>query len=277
MNRIAVVGMAGNTAFLSVENLPAPGETAKARAVHFEPGGKGFNQAVAAARAGGEVSFLAAVGEDHAEEIAAFLEKDGIRATLVPKKGAGAYAAVVTDAAGANVVTVFQGPSLTPEDVFAFREEIGKADVLLLTNEVPEEVNAAAVKIAKDAGVFVILNPAPARELGAYLSENTDLFTPNEHETAGLEEKKNVVVTLGKEGCFARESGEKIPAFPVKKVVDTTGAGDTFNGVLARGIAAGVSLPEAIRAAVRAASVSTARPYAATAIPTAKETEDFTE
>lgn len=275
MHKIAVIGMVGNSAFLSVPAFHKAGETVAATAIHFEPGGKGFNQAVAAARFGAEVSFLGAVGAECYDEIVAFLKKDGITPVLPRKDEPTAYAAILTDAKGANRVTVYQGARLAEADVERFAACIAQADILLLNNEVPQTVNSRAIDIAKKHGTKVILNPAPSVSLSADILERVDLFTPNEHELSGLEEHDNVVVTLGDKGCLVKETGETVPAVKQKKVIDTTGAGDTFNGVLAAGLASGMPMKDAVLTAVAAAGVSVTRPYAATAIPYAAEVADY--
>ena len=272
MNKVAVIGMAGNSAFLSVDHFHAEGETVAAKAIHFEPGGKGFNQAVAAARHGAQVAFLCAVGREFRQEIEAFLRNDGILPVLCPKEDATAFASILTDAQGANQVTVYQGARLEEADVDRFALSIAEADVLLLNNEVPAVVNERAIALAKEHGAFVILNPAPAM---AAVPSGVDLFTPNEQESAPLAGRENMVVTLGERGCRICATGEVVPALRVDTVVDTTGAGDTFNGVLAAHLAAGEALRNGVEAAIRAAGVSVTRKYAATAIPTAEEVEAF--
>ncbi len=275
MSRIAVIGIIGNSVFLPVERFHEGGETVEASSVHFEPGGKGFNQAVAAARCGAEVSFLAAVGKENRKEFADFLDEEGIGHTLVFKAEPTAFAAIVTDKLGSNHVTVYQGAQLSRDDVLLFEEKIKSADILLLNNEVSEEVNIAAIKIAKENGVKCILNPAPARVADKYILDNVDLFTPNEHETLMIEEKRNVIVTLGKRGCLIKSTGEIIPAVNSGKTVDTTGAGDTFNGVLCAMLARGEDITRAATAANKVASVGVTRKYAVSSIPKRHEIENI--
>ena len=275
MSKIAVIGIVGNSVFLPVERFHEGGETVEASDIHFEPGGKGFNQAVAAKRCGVEVSFLAAVGRDSFSGFANFLSREGIKHTLALKDGSGAFAAIVTDKSGNNRVTVYQGAELTVEDVTAFEGEIASADILLINNEVPECVNIEAVRIAKAYGVKCILNPAPARKLDSFILENTFLFTPNEHETLGIENKNNVIVTLGKKGCLIKESGEIIPACNMGDVVDTTGAGDTFNGVLSAMIAEGKTITESAAIANRIAALGVTRKYAVSSIPSTDEIKTY--
>ena len=275
MSRIAVIGIIGNSVFLPVEKFHEGGETVEASSVHFEPGGKGFNQAVAAARCGAEVSFLAAVGMEYRKDFADFLNKEKISHTLVYKDESTAFAAIITDNSGANHVTVYQGAELSANDVILFEDKIKNADILLLNNEVSEEVNIAAIRIAKENGVKCILNPAPARVADKYILDNVDLFTPNEHETLMIEEKRNVIVTLGKRGCLIKSTGEIIPAVNSGKTVDTTGAGDTFNGVLCAMLARGEDITRAATAANKVASVGVTRKYAVSSIPKRHEIENI--
>jgi len=271
MSKVAVIGIVGNSVFLPVDKFHVGGETVEASSIHFEFGGKGFNQAVAARRCGAEVSFLAAIGEEYGAEVADFLDKEGIRHTLVHKAGSTAFAAIVTDQSGSNHVTVYQGVQLAAEDVAAFEAEIKSADILLLNNEVDEAVNVRAIEYAKKYGVRCILNPAPARESCPYIRNSVDLFTPNEHETLGIEDLENVLVTLGKRGCLIKSSETLIPAVDSGKPLDTTGAGDTFNGVLTAMLAEGYDIARAAQVANRVASVGVTRRYAVSSIPCEKE------
>lgn len=273
--KVAVIGLAGQSVFLPVKELGKAGETVIADAIHTEPGGKGFNQAVAAARYGADVAFLAAVGDDaYAGSIQSFLDGEKIGAYLCRKNDKTAFAAIVTDAAGNNCVTEYMGARLTEEDVASFGAEIVSSDILLLTNETPEKVNIAAARIAAANGVRVILNPAPQQTLSEEMLSLADWLTPNEHETTGLDGRQNVIETLGSRGCRLRATGEVVPAFSVE-AVDTTGAGDTFNGVLAAALAQGVSLSRAVRAANAAAGLSVMRRGAVGSIPSRAETENF--
>lgn len=274
MNRVAVIGIVGNSVFLPVRRFAREGETVEAASVHFEPGGKGFNQAVAAARYGAQVDFLAAVGKRDCRDVRAFLEKEGIRAVLVPKAEETAFAAIVTDESGKNTVTVFQGAHLAPSDVKAFETQIAEADILLLTNETDEEVNAEAVKTAKKYATRILLNPAPARKMCDDILNGADLFTPNEPEAYCVGSRENVIVTLGDKGCLLKKENKILPS-PAVAAIDTTGAGDTFNGVLAALIASGETIEGAAAAANKAAALEVTRKYAVSSIPTKEETEKF--
>lgn len=271
MTKIAVIGIIGNSVFLPVEEFHKGGETVEAHSLHFEPGGKGFNQAVAASRCGAEVSFLAAVGLEYRQDFADFLNKENIKHTLAFKDGSTAFAAIVTDRSGSNHVTVYQGAMLDEGDVLSFENEIKDADILLLNNEVPESVNIAALKLAKKHGTRCILNPAPARKTDSFIIDNVDLFTPNEHETLGIENRDNVIMTLGKRGCLIKATNELIDAESYGAPIDTTGAGDTFNGTLAAMIAEGRDAASSAKIANAVASLGVTRKYAVSSIPTSKE------
>ena len=268
MARIAVIGLTGNSVFMCVPHFHAGGETVHATDFHYELGGKGFNQAVAAARQGAEVSFLTAVGADDVEKVRAFLSAEGIKGTVVGKATPSAHATILTDGTGETRVTVFPGARLDVSDVEPFAEAIASADILLLTNEVPEDVNVRAAEIASAADVKVILNPAPARALPPALSSRVSIFTPNEFEMAGLENVPGEVVeTLGAKGCRIHSTGAVVPAVPCGEAVDSTGAGDTFNGVLAVRLAEGLSLAEACAEANAAAARSVAVRYVLPSTP----------
>ena len=267
MKKIAVIGLAGQSLFFDVPRFHAGGETIHAHGFHEEWGGKGCNQAVAAARQGADVAFLTAVGAEDLAKVRDFLAQEGIAGTVVGKETPSARAAILTDGTGETRVTVFPGARLDVADVEPFATAISSADILLLTNEVPEAVNVRAAEIASAAGVKVILNPAPARALTSALAGRIFLFTPNEFEESALGEVGGeVVTTLGAKGCRIRSTGEVVSA-PPAKAVDSTGAGDTFNGVLAVRLAEGASLRDACIAANEAAAKSVAARYVLPSIP----------
>jgi len=275
MARISVIGICGNSQFLSVDHFHRPGETVTAQSCFEEIGGKGFNQAAAAARMGAEVTFLAAVGDDlHGERCQSAAQDCGICGHFAVKPGQRTtFAVILTDRNGENRVTVSPGAELCPEDVRAFEQEIAASDILLLQQEVPAPVNELAAQLAQKHGVRVVLNPAPIRPLSQEMADRVFLVTPNQQEQEGLRglHFSNCVTTLGGDGCLIN-SRERIPAAAVN-AVDTTGAGDTFNGILAVCLAEGMSLTDACRFAVAGAGISVTRPGVLCAIPTREETE----
>lgn len=266
--RIAVVGLTGNTVFMGVPRFHTGGETVHARDLHTEFGGKGFNQAVAAARQGARVSLLTAIGGDDARRLHAFLLSENIDGVLSVKSVPSAHATILTDGTGETRVTVFPGARLDALDVEGFADRIASADFLLLNNEVPEEVNLRAAEIARAHGVKIALNPAPARPLPDALRAAACLFTPNEFEAASVGEVPGeVVTTLGAAGCRIRSTGETVPAAAAGAPVDSTGAGDTFTAVLAVRLAEGAALSDACRAANEAAGKSVTVRYVLPSLP----------
>ena len=272
MSRIAVIGLVGRSMFFCVPRFHSGGETVHATEFHEEWGGKGFNQAVAAARQGAKVSFLGKVGnEADSRAVSDFCEREGIASVVYysdPSDLPTACAAILTDGSGETRVTVARGSELDVADVdCGFKDEIAAADILLLNNEVPEEVNLRASEIAEANGVKILFNPAPARPVPEALKRRVSLWTPNEFEETTLGDVGGeVVTTLGAKGCRIRSTGEVIPA-PPAEAVDSTGAGDTFNGVLAVRLAEGASLRDACIAANEAAAKSVAVHYVLPSIP----------
>ena len=273
MARIAVIGLVGRSMFFDVPRFHAGGETIIARGYYEEWGGKGFNQAVAAARQGAEAMFLGAVNASDMKSLEDFCRKENVGATLVSKEKPTSCAAILTDGTGETRVTVCPGAELVAEDVERFAPAIETAEFLLLNNEVPEEVNLAAMDVAAKYGVKVIFNPAPSRPLPKVIKESAAIFTPNEFEAEAVADVPGeIVTTLGEKGCRIRSTGEVVSA-PQVKAVDSTGAGDTFNAVLAVRLAEGESLRDACAAANEAASKSVAVRYVMPSLPGRRSVE----
>ena len=275
MSKVAVIGIAGESVFLSIDEFGKIGETKTAKSIYRELGGKGFNQAVAVARSGIACSCLCAVNEKDVHAFCKTAKSVGIKPFFVPKSEPSPYAVITTDKAGGNCVYVYRGATLEEKDVDAFSDEIKSADLLLINNEVPAEVNERAISIAQECGVKVVLNPAPVRSYSTDFLNKIDLFTPNQHELEGLEGFSNVVMTLGERGCKIVSTGELIPAVKIGSVVDTTGAGDTFTGVLCAGLVCGMSLKDACLRANVAAAIKVGRKYVLESIPRKEEIDEF--
>lgn len=279
MPKISVIGICGNSVFMSVDSFHKSGETVVAKRCFEEIGGKGINQTIAAARMGAEVSFLAAIGDDtDGEKCRLAAKQDGIDAHFAVSKGMRTtFAFILTDKKGENRVTEYVGAELSREDVLAFESQIANSDILLLQHEVPAIVNETAIALAEKHGVKVILNPAPIREISREMARKVYLVTPNEHEQEGIKHLtfQNCITTLGSEGCCINGT-EFIKALQVK-AVDTTGAGDTFNGVLAVCLAEGMDLKTACKYAVTASGISVTRHCVLAAIPKRDEIERMVE
>lgn len=275
MSEIAVIGICGNSVFMYTDHFHEDGETLIADSIFEEIGGKGINQAVAAKMMGANVSFLAAVGDDdNGRKCIKTAQKNELNAHFKIKCGkTPPIAFILTDKNGENRVTEYKSAELDTDDVLSFEDEIAKSDILMLQQEVPQEVNETAVRIAEKYGVKVILNPAPIREIPDEMSEKVFAVTPNEQEMKAIDIKrfKNCITTVGKKGCVI--NGKDIVSGMEVKVLDTTGAGDTFNGVLAVCIAEGMELKDACRYAVTASGISVSRKYVLNAIPCRKEIE----
>lgn len=275
MAKISVIGICGNSIFMGVDHFHEKGETLVAHTVYEEIGGKGINQAIACARMGAEVAFLAAIGDDKdGETCRRVAEDNGIRGCFAVKEGLKTtFAVILTNRHGDNQVTGYHAAELTEADVLAFEDEIASSDILLLQNEVPVAVNELAARLAEKHGVRVILNPAPIREISDAMARRVFAVTPNEQEARAIAPNRfaNCLTTLGDKGC-SLGGGTVIPALPVQ-AVDTTGAGDTFNGVLAVCVAEGMSLADACRYGVIASGLSVTKPYVLQAIPTRDEIE----
>lgn len=275
MPKISVIGICGNSVFMYADHFHENGETLVADSVFEEIGGKGINQSIAAKRMGAEVSFLCAIGNDeNGKKSIAAAKENGINADFKIKYGkVTPFAFILTDKYGENRVTEYKSAELDERDVVSFEKEIASSDILLLQQEVPPAVNEKAIEIAQKYNVKVILNPAPIRHISDEIAEKIFAVTPNEQEMQAINIKrfKNCITTLGKKGCLINGT-DSISGIEVK-AVDTTGAGDTFNGTLAVCIAEGMSLSDAAKYAVTASGISVGRKYVLNAIPYREETE----
>jgi len=291
--RVTVLGSANMDLVATAYRLPGRGETVAGEAFRRTPGGKGANQAVAAARAGGAVRFAGAVGDDEmGGQVLAALTAAGVDTTPVVRTSIPTGTAHITvDAAGDNTIVVVPGANGTLTALSAeHAAAIAAADILLLQLELPLPLVCAAARHAASVGVPVVLTPAPAQPLPDALFADVDLVVPNEYEATilaadpdparavrRLARRCDVVMTMGAGGAVHATAGAEpvaVPAFPVT-AVDTTGAGDTFVGVLAVALAAGVPVPDALRRAAAGAALSVQRPGASEAAPTAAQIDAF--
>jgi ribokinase len=286
---VAVVGSLNLDLVIRVAALPGPGETVVGGDLFTNPGGKGANQAVAAARLGRRVAMVGRVGDDQAgRDLLAALEADRVDTAQVGALGGvpSGTAFIVVREDGENQIVVSPGANarLTPDDVGAAGPALRSAAVALLQLEIPLETVAAAARTATGT---VVLNPAPVRPLPSELLARVDVLVPNRVELAQLAggpvpetvadatrlaeglAARAVVVTLGADGALVVEGGRAVhvPAVAVR-AVDTTAAGDAFCGGLAEALAAGASLQDAARRAVRVAAAACTRPGAQASLPT---------
>ena len=293
--RSVVVGSVNMDLVVGAPKIPAPGETVIGGDLQTFPGGKGANQAVAAARLGAQVAMVGRVGDDaFGAQLKQTLENDGVDLAYVQNTAVtpSGVALIVVDAAGQNSIVVASGANmrLTPADVEAAAPAIRAADVLVLQLESPLETVQRAAELARAHGVTVILNPAPARPLLPELLALVDVIIPNESETAALtglpvtsadeltaaadrlraQGVGMVILTLGARGALLATAGgvRRFPAFPVDQVVDTTAAGDAFVGGLATAVAEKQPLDAAIAWGNAAGALAVTRAGAQPSLPT---------
>lgn len=289
--RITVLGSYNTDLVTMSPRIPQPGETILGSGFSTGPGGKGSNQAVAAARAGAYVTFVGRIGTDMFGEMALKVWKDaGIDTSYVTETADAAtgVATIIVDEAGENVIVVASGANwlVSAADAEAAQAAIAESKVFLTQLETPLESVQRGMQIAREQNVITILNPAPGQKLAADLLALADIITPNQTEAeiiTGISSQdpesacaalrdygaNTVVMTLGGDGVllYDDQGPRRFPAFPVEKVVDTTGAGDAFNGALAVALAEGLPIEAAIRFAAATGALSVTQPGATESMP----------
>ena len=288
--KIVVVGSFNADLVSYMERMPRPGETVHGERFATGAGGKGSNQAVAAARLGADVTFIGRVGNDVFAELAYEIwDAEGVKREFVKRDSdvATGVAPILVDSSGENMIVVVLGANrrIQQSDIDAARERIADADMLVVQLEVNLDIVPYALQAAKAYGVATILNPAPAAAISAETIQLADYLTPNEIELETLSsgdvddvasaaralltrDDQTAVVTLGAEGAriVTPEDSLTVPTYAVD-AVDTTGAGDTFNAALAVGLSEGVALSDAVRFANAAAALCVTKPGAADSAP----------
>jgi ribokinase len=292
-NKIVVIGSCNTDMVIKSDRLPVPGETIIGNRFMMNPGGKGANQAVAAARLGGNVTFISKTGNDlFGKQSIELYKTEGIKTDYIfsdPDNPSG-VALISVDAKGENCIVVASGANgtLSPQDIEKARAEIESAGLVLMQLEIPVETVEYAAEIACSKGIRVILNPAPARVLSESLFRRLHIITPNKTEAEMLSgikvtdwvsarkasdmiHKKGadiVVLTLGSSGALIKENGyyHEIEALSVD-AVDTTAAGDTFCGALSVGLSEGMNIADAVKMACKASAITVTRMGAQASIP----------
>lgn len=289
MAKITVIGSSAIDLVVTASKRPNKGETILGESFKTVPGGKGANQAVAAARLGAEVHMVGCVGDDGfgKEIVNNFIANSVITTNVEPVTHCETGTAHITLADGDNSIIVVKGANnyVTPNFVQKALDVILESDIVLIQQEIPEETVEYVAEICFNNKVPLLLNPAPARPISITVIEKATYITPNEWEASVLFEDKDIhealkeypnklLVTEGKNGVryYDGKNEVLIPAYPVD-AVDTTGAGDTFNAAFAVAIAEGKSIKESIRFANRAASLSVTKFGAQGGMPTREEVE----
>ncbi len=300
MNKIICIGSSNTDMVVRSERLPRPGESVIGGGFVMAGGGKGANQAVAIARMGHKVVFAAAVGEDmFGDEAIARYRQYGVDTSyIVRKKTPSGIALIMVDAAAQNSISVALGANseLSVADVMPALDLIEPNDIVLMQLEIPMETVAACVAVAAAKGARVVLNPAPAAEVSADVLSKLYLITPNQTEAetlTGIEVRdeqsaraaaealrakgvERVIITMGGDGALLDDGGrvEMVPAFRVN-AVDTTAAGDVYNGAICAALAEGCSLRDAMIFGSKASAISVTRIGAQPSIPTREEVDKF--
>ena len=288
---ILVIGSVNVDTTYNLENFPKPGETISSISKSRSVGGKGANQAIACKKLGGDVKFLACVGNDvDADFIFKNMKEYGVDTTNIIKKDVDTGTALINvDKTGQNEIVLDHGANyaITIQDIDDNIELLDECDILILQMEIPQEVNEYAIKKAKEKGVFVILNPAPSEFEVENILDKVDLFVPNENEILRYSTKENlkeaanelldrnvgsVIITLGENGSEYFSKTEHIKQDAIKaKVVDTTSAGDCYIGAMAVMLDQQKSIKEAMEFATKASSKTVTRKGSGESIPTIDE------
>jgi ribokinase len=303
MNSICIFGVFVADLCFFGNKIPIKGETVLGNNHLVGPGGKGSNQAIAAARLNGEVNFITKVGKDNHADMAFSLYKEaGVNVDCIIRDSnlSTGVAGIMIDENGNNAINVFAGAAahLQNEDIDKNLEVIKKSKIFLTQMETPDSTTMYAIKKASENGCLTILNPAPARKIDKNDFSLLDFFSPNETEAEFYLNKKidteediknaatdflnmgvkNIIITLGEKGVYFANKNEEyfIDALKLKdEVVDTTGAGDAFNGAFTVALANDLKYKEALTFANKVAGISTTRLGAASSMPTLKEVEDY--
>ncbi|WP_147125813.1 ribokinase [Shimia ponticola] len=296
--KIVVLGVFVADTTHRADRMPRMGETLLGKSFALGPGGKGSNQAVAAGRAGADAHMITKIGEDAFGDMAmALWDRSGVTpaVTRMETEATGCAFIFIDDATGDNAIIITPGASgtITPADIDARRDLIAGADIFMTQLEQPLDAAMCGLKLAKEAGVTTLLNPAPAADLPDEMLALCDIITPNETEAemltgqsvktledaekaAAILRKKGigtVILTLGERGALLVDDTRSlhVPAMALGDVVETTGAGDAFNGGFATALAQGQPIEDAVKFGCATAGLSVTRPGAAASMPTRSE------
>lgn len=279
--KILVIGLSGESVFLTLDHFNKKGETVQAIDKKTEPGGKGYNQAIALGKLGCDVTFITALGNDsYSNECIKVLKENGVNPCVIYKDAPGSYAVITVDKNGENNVIVYKGASdlINFNDIYkSFQKNLDEADIVLLQLEYNKELTIQLIDYFYEKGKKIILNPAPKNYLDLDTLNKVDILTPNEFELSLIEKEKlksTIITTLGSQGARLEKNSRVFPAYKVK-VVDTTGAGDTFNAGLVCQLSKGKSIENAITFANACSALEVTKKGVVETIPTYDEVINF--
>jgi len=303
MNNISVLGIFVADLVFFGKDIPSKGQSILGDDFKIGPGGKGSNQAITVAKLGGNIDFITKIGKDSYGEMALNLYKENNVKTdsvLIDNNNPTGVAGIMVDQYGNNAINIVPGASgkITDQDIHSNLETIKNSKVFLTQLEIPHDVTINALKLAKENNCITILNPAPAREIAESDFKLIDYFTPNETEAEYyLNQKldndedikdaaskfldkgvKNIIITLGEKGSYFANNKQNFfikSHYLKEKVIDTTGAGDVFNGALAFSLANDTNIKDAILFANKVAGISTTRLGAANSVPSLNEVVSY--
>ena len=292
MDKVVVIGLSGNSQFITVNHFNYPGETVQAIDKFSEPGGKGYNQATFLGTLGVDVSFITALGRDNeGEECIAELKNHNVKPYVIYKELPTDYAVIVTNDEGENNVIVYNQTSstVTYNDIMKYRDVIDSADILLLQLEYPYDVTKKIIDYAYNKGIKIILNPAPAIKLDLDLLRKISILIPNEYELSHIIESSAMtrlelmkeLEQYGLETCICTRGSRavefyrdgKLKRLPVPDIspVDTTGAGDVFCGGIVYGLLENLNVDSCVKFAICASNLSTLKHGVLNSFPTLDE------
>lgn len=299
MKNVLVVGSTNMDLSIQVHRIPQIGETVTGKNFNIAPGGKGENQAVAAARLGCNTTMIGAVGNDlYGETILAFLKEQHVDISGMNKINANTGIAMIMVCGGDNFIILDKGANayLTSDIIVGNKKLVEAADVIVLQFEIPMETILYTAKLAKKLNKFVIINPSPVVDIPKELYAYTDMLIPNQHEAEAIlnikmdqnqSESEAIhqflklgvkypVITLGNRGCiyFDGQEIKRTAAYKVK-AVDSTGAGDSFIGGICKGICSNVSMSETIAYATKVSAITVTKKGAAPSFPVCEDVEQF--
>lgn len=285
--KIGVVGSINMDMVVLSDRIPHKGETLIGNGIQYNAGGKGSNQAVAISRLGGDVTMFGKVGNDeNGKKLVDLMKKEGVNTSFIKvEDNENTGLAVITVGENDNTIIVIPGANnkVDLKYINEIKDDLLKCDLVILQHEIPLETNEEIIKICKEHQIKSLLNPAPAKEISDFVIENVDFLTPNEHEAALLFNDQiiedvmlkypgKLIITQGEQG-LSLAIDDKIVRVPSRKsnVVDTTGAGDTFNGAFAHAYLKGYELEKALHFANICAGLSTEKAGAQSGMPTEQE------